>query len=179
MPAAPTPTPPTTSHGADSHRGRSVPSRRLAKTIRVHDIKGERAIALAQAGIAGLMLVLHTVGLPGIPGLHAWGLAALAALVVSSAVRWALTTDNKLPESWLDALSVLDVGIVIALIWSYQFDVDTSAGVMIKPPAFAILLLIVGVRALRFHPRPIVSHRPCRHCRVEPARLCGDAEPRY
>ena len=58
-----------------------MPSRRLAKTIRVHDIKGERAIALAQAGIAGLMLVLHTVGLPGIPGLHTWGLAALVWLV--------------------------------------------------------------------------------------------------
>ena len=67
-----------------------------------------------------------------------------------------LTTDDQLPESWLDALSVFDVGIVIGLIWSYQFDFDASAGVMIKPPAFAILLLIVGVRALRFHPRPIV-----------------------
>ena len=156
MPAAPTPTPPTMRHGADSHRGRSVPSRRLAKTIREHDVKGERAIAWAQAVIAGLILVLHTAGVPGIPGLHAWGLAALAALVISSAVRWALTTDDKLPESWLDALSVFDVGIVIGLIWSYQFDIDASVGVMIKPPAFAILLLIVGVRALRFHPRPIV-----------------------
>ncbi len=54
---------------------------------------------------------------------------ALAALVVSSAVRWALTTDDKLPESWLDALSVFDVGIVIGLIWSYQFDFDASASV--------------------------------------------------
>ena len=156
MPAAPTPTPPTTNDGPDSHRGRSVPSRRLARTIRAHDVQGERAIALAQAGIAGLMLVLHTVGLPGIPNLPGWGLAALAALIVSSAIRWVLTTDDKLPESWLDALSVLDVGIVIALIWSYQFDIDASASVIIKPPAFAILLLIVGVRALRFHPRPIV-----------------------
>jgi diguanylate cyclase (GGDEF)-like protein len=133
-----------------------VQSRRLAKTIRVHDVNGERAIALAQAGIAGLMLVLHTAGLPGIPAVHGWGLLALAALVASSAVRWAITADGKLPETWLDALSVVDVGIVIVLIWSYQFGFDGSASVIVKPPAFAVLLLIVGVRALRFHPRPII-----------------------
>ena len=155
MSAAPTPTS-KTPRAPDHHRGRSTPSRRLVQTIREHDVKGERAIAVAQAGIAALMLTLHAVGLPGIPNLQGWGPLALIALIVSSGVRWRLTTDERLPEAWLDALSVLDVAIVISLIWSYQFGFDVPASAVIRPPAFAILLLIVGVRALRFHPRPIV-----------------------
>ena len=156
MPAAPKPTPPMKRGGPDSHRGRSTPSRRLVQTIREHDVNGERAIAVAQAGIAALMLTLHAVSLPGIPNLQGWGPLALIALIASSGVRWLLTTDEKLPESWLDALSVLDVAIVISLIWSYQFGFHVPASAVIRPPAFAILLLIVGVRALRFHPRPIL-----------------------
>jgi diguanylate cyclase (GGDEF)-like protein len=156
LPAAPKPTPPTKRGGPAGHRGRSTPSRRLVQTIREHDVKGERAIAVAQASGAALLLIVHAVGLPGLPSLQGWGPLCLIALLVSSGVRWRLTIDERLPQAWLDALSVLDVGLVIALIWSYQFDSHIPASAVIRPPAFAILLLIVGVRALRFHPRPIV-----------------------
>jgi diguanylate cyclase (GGDEF)-like protein len=153
--AAPTPTS-KTPRAPDHHRGRSTPSRRLAQAIRRHDVRGERAIAVAQAVIAMLVLLMHSIGLHEIPSLQGLGPLALSALIVSSAVRWALITDDRLPETWLDALNVLDVGLVVSLIWSYQFVSDDPASGVIKPPAFAILLLIVGVRALRFHPRPIV-----------------------
>ena len=155
MSAAPMPTS-KTPRAPDQHRGRSTPSRRLAQAIRQHDVRGERAIAVAQAVIAMLVLLMHSIGLHEIPSLQGLGPLALSALIVSSAVRWALTTDDRLPETWLDALNVLDVGLVVSLIWSYQFASDVPASGVIKPPAFAILLLIVGVRALRFHPRPIV-----------------------
>ena len=154
MSAAVTPTS-KTPRAPDPHRGRAQ-SRRLAQTIRLQDVMGERAIAVGQAVIAMLVLLLHTVGLHQIPNLQGLGPLALSALIVSSAVRWALTTDDRLPEAWLDALNVLDVGLVISLIWSYQFALGVPVSAVIRPPAFAILLLIVGVRALRFHPRPIV-----------------------
>jgi diguanylate cyclase (GGDEF)-like protein len=144
-----------TTRAPDSHRGRT-PSRRLAQTIREHDVRSERAIALAQALVAMLVLLLHSVGLHEIPSLQGLGPLALSALILSSAVRWGLTTEDKLPESWLDVLNVVDIGLVLSLIWSYQFALGVPASAVIKPPAFAVLLLIVGVRALRFHPRPIV-----------------------
>ena len=155
MSAAPMPTS-KTPRAPDHHRGRSTPSRRLAQTIREHDVRSERAIAVAQAVIAMLVLLMHSIGLHEIPSLQGLGPLALSALIVSSAVRWALTTDDRLLETWLDALNVVDVGLVVSLIWSYQFASDVPASDVIEAPAFAILLLIVGVRVLRFHPRPIV-----------------------
>ena len=154
MSAAVTPTS-KTPRAPEQHRGRE-PSRRLVQTIRLHDIRGERAIAFAQAVIAMLVLLFHSVGLHEVPSPQGLGPLALSALIVSSAVRWVLTSDDRLPETWLDALNVLDVGLVVSLIWSYQFVLGTPSSVVIKAPAFAILLLIVGVRVLRFHPRPIV-----------------------
>ncbi len=100
--------------------------------------------------------LLHAIGLHEVPSLQGLGPLALSALIVSSAVRWVLTSDDRLPETWLDALNVIDVGLVVSLIWSYQFVLGNPASVVIKAPAFAILLLIVSVRVLRFHPRPIV-----------------------
>ena len=119
MSAAVTPTS-KTPRAPDQHRGRE-PSRRLVQTIRLHDIRGERAIAVAQAVIAMLVLLLHAIGLHEVPSLQGLGPLALSALIVSSAVRWVLTSDDRLPETWLDALNVLDVGLVVSLIWSYQF----------------------------------------------------------
>ena len=71
-------------------------------------------------------------------------------------MRWWLASREPLPEHWLDALSVVDVGIVLSVIWSYQFAFNHPAGGVLKAPAFVLLLLLVGVRALRFHPRPVV-----------------------
>lgn len=154
-----TPTPPAMKWrpAREKIRGRSTPSRRLAQSLREQEVRGEKAIALAQAGIAVFVLALHAFGFrQGIPGFDSWLFLALAALIGSSAVRWWLASEEPLPERRLDALSVIDVGIVISLIWSYQFAFNHPAGGVLKAPAFLMLLLIVGVRALRFHPRPIV-----------------------
>lgn len=157
MPAAPTPTSDPSRPGPEVHRGRSTPSRRLLQSIREQDVKGEKSIALAQGAVALFVLTLHAVGYQnGIPGFDRWVVAALVALIASSAARWWLASQATLPEHRLDALSVVDVGIVLSLIWSYQYAFHHPAGGVLKAPAFAILLLLVGVRALRFHPRPIV-----------------------
>ena len=121
-----------------------------------HDVRGERAIAVAQAVIAMLVLLMHSIGLHEIPSLQGLGPLALGALVVSSAVRWALTTDDRAAGARLGALNVLDVGLLVSLIWSYQFAYRTTRRAGHQAAGLRILLLVVGVRALRFHPRPIV-----------------------
>jgi diguanylate cyclase (GGDEF)-like protein len=152
--AAPESTQPTQGAPPDAGPGNGGPSGRLAQKLREQDVRGERAIALAQAGIALFVLALHAFGLR--PGLNNWVLLTLIALVLTSCVRWRLAGAARLPERWLDALSVVDVGIVLTLIWGYQFAFQHPAGGILKAPAFLILVLLVGVRALRLHPRPII-----------------------
>lgn len=136
---------------------RYASSRRLAQHVAEQDAKGERAIALAQAGIAVFVVALHAFGFGrSLGGSDILLLMALAALVCSSAVRWWLAGKRPLPLRTLDTLSIVDVGIVLSLIWSYQYAFDLPAGGALKSPAFALLLLLVGVRALRFHPRPVM-----------------------
>ncbi|HEY8246150.1 MAG TPA: EAL domain-containing protein [Hyphomicrobium sp.] len=157
MSAASPPTSETARAATDKYRGRSTPSRRLAQTIREQDVKGEKSIALAQGAIALFVLALHAFGFRhDVLTFDAWVVPALQALMASSAVRWWLASREPLPEHWLDALSVVDVGIVLSVIWSYQFAFNHPAGGVLKAPAFVLLLLLVGVRALRFHPRPVV-----------------------
>jgi diguanylate cyclase (GGDEF)-like protein/PAS domain S-box-containing protein len=126
----------------------------LAQTLHDQDVKGERAIALAQGSIA--LLAIFAYGeMNALSGLWSWGTAVLLALAASSILRWFLTKRDVLPERLLDALNVFDVLAVLSLIWIYHSDFDSTDGLIIRPPAFAILLLIVVVRAWRLHPRPI------------------------
>ena len=154
---APTPKSDAILRASEAPRGRDAPSRRLTQSLMEQDARGEKAIALAQGGIAIFMATLHAFGLQqGIPDVHGWLAVALAALIASSAVRWWLASKPPLPNVKLDILSVIDVGIVLAAIWSYRFAFDLPAGGVLKTPAFLMLLLLVAVRALRFHPRPIL-----------------------
>jgi diguanylate cyclase (GGDEF)-like protein/PAS domain S-box-containing protein len=130
------------------------PSRRLAQTLYEQDVKGERAIALAQGSVAFLAIFAYGETLAP-SGLFSWGMLPFVALIASSALRWFLTKREELPERLLDALNVFDVLAVLALIWIYHANVDGAGPLIIRPPAFSILLLVVTVRALRLHPRPI------------------------
>ena len=137
-------------------RAHVPPSLRLTRKLREQDAKGERAIALATAGIALFVLLLHATALRGGAGLNKWVVWALVGLICSAVIRWRLSDKRPLPEHRLDLLSVVDVGIVLLLIWSYQFSFGHPASGVLKAPGFVLLLLLVGVRALRFHPRPVV-----------------------
>jgi diguanylate cyclase (GGDEF)-like protein len=133
-------------------------SRRLEETLRDYDLKGERAIALAQGAIIFFILALHVVARlgAGLPIVSSWVVLALSLLIMSSALRWVLASSRELPERALDVLNVLDVALFLSLIWSYQYAYAHPAGGSLKAPSFVLLLVLIGLRALRFHPRPII-----------------------
>ena len=133
-------------------------SRRLAQNLRDYDVNGEQSIALAQGAIAISVLALHTFArfMSGLPLLHSWVTVALALLIASSCLRWRLAKSKVLPERTLDALNVIDIGLFLALIWGYQYAYSLPAGAVLKAPSFVLLLVLIGLRALRFHPRAIV-----------------------
>jgi diguanylate cyclase (GGDEF)-like protein len=138
--------------------GQGPTSRRLERNLREYDIKGERAIALAQGAISCFILVLHGMARlkSGMPLFDSWVVLALSLLIMSSAARWVLVRSDDLPERALDVLNVVDIAIFLSLIWSYQYAYNHPAGGVLKAPSFVLLLVLIALRALRFHPRPIV-----------------------
>lgn len=133
-------------------------SGRLEQNLRDYDVKGEQSIALAQGAISCFILVLHCMARlkAGMPIFDSWVVLALAMLVASSVLRWVLAGSKELPERALDVLNVVDIAIFLSLIWSYQYAYDHPAGGSLKAPSFVLLLVLVALRALRFHPRPIL-----------------------
>ncbi len=146
-------------------------SERLRKVLFAHDVNGERSIALAQGAIALFILSLHIIAQIGqrfeVPGAEAgpyaslsaspWVILTLSLLAASSALRLYLTEGSKLPERVLDALNFADVAIFLSLIWGYQYFHGHPAGAVLRAPSQALLLAVVALRALRFHPRPVLT----------------------
>lgn len=133
-------------------------SRRLEANLRAYDIWGEKAIALSQAAICVLILALHEVALynAGRTFPYSWVTVAVGLLIASSALRWWLASRPILSERVLDVLNVFDVAIFLSLIWSYQYAYEHPAAGSLKAPSFVLLLVLIALRALRFHPRPIL-----------------------
>jgi len=144
---------------SDGQRSDPVPtSRRLEQNLRDHDVKGERSIALAQGAISCFILVLHCSARlkSGMAIFDSWVVLALSLLIMSSALRWMLASMQRLPVRALDVLNVVDIGIFLSLIWSYQYAYNHPAGGALKAPSFVLLLVLIALRALKFHPRPIL-----------------------
>jgi diguanylate cyclase (GGDEF)-like protein len=139
--------------------GQGPVSRRIELNLRNYDVKGERAIAIAQAAISCFVLTLHTLAgtRADLSISDSWMVLALGLLIASSGVRWYLTYRDELPERALDLLNVVDVAIILSLIWGYQYVYDHPAGGSLQAPSFALLIVLIGLRALRFHPRPILT----------------------
>ncbi len=138
--------------------GKSRTSERLAMRLYEHDVQGEKAIAVGQGFICCLVLCLHVLARfdSGLDMLNPWLVLTLTALIASSAFRYHLARERMLPHRTLDVLNVVDIGIFLFLIWSYQFAYHHPAGSVLKAPSFALLGTLVALRALRFHPRPIL-----------------------
>lgn len=135
-------------------------AQRLKATIKTQDIRGEKAIAMAQGAVVIFVLVLHIGaqigGGAGLLGSNPWVVAILSVLFASSMVRLAIARSASLPERTLDAMNLFDVGVFLCLMWSYQYVYHHAAGGVLKAPSFALLFVLVAARALRFDPRPVI-----------------------
>ena len=136
----------------------STSSRRLSNFMREYDARSERAVAAAQGAIALFILILHIGARIGKDQatVNPWVVGVLVALVVSSMLRAQLSRRPALPDRLLNVLNAADVTIFLLLIWSYQFAYEHPAGGVLKAPSISILFVLVALRALRFHPVPLI-----------------------
>jgi methyl-accepting chemotaxis protein len=152
------PNPARSPQAADTAGVADPDSDRLRQTLQRHDVQGEKAIAVAQAGISCFVLILHVVAQLSseAQAFDLWVVIALGGLIASSAIRFLLCRANRLPDRLLDLLNLADIAIFLSLIWSYQFAYHHPAGGVLKAPSYVLLFVLVALRALRFHPRPIL-----------------------
>ena len=137
-------------------------SERLQKTLVNHDARGEKSIALAQAGVCLFVLVLHSGAMVlnhmEHMGLHnIWVPVILSGLILNSMLRYLAARITPLREWVFEVINVADVAIFLSLLWSYQFTYAVTAGSVLQAPSLALLFVLIAIRALRFHPRPILT----------------------
>lgn len=151
--------PPASEQDAGTPPETSRKSGRLQQSLIDHDARGEKSIAIGQAGICCFVMALHLMAQfsYGWHELNLWVPCILMGLTVSSFLRYMAARTKPLPERQLEVLNVTDIAIFLSLIWSYQFAYDHAATGVLKAPSMTLLFVLVGLRALRFHPVPILT----------------------
>jgi len=127
-------------------------------TLRDYDVRGEKSIAIAQAGICCFVLVLHLVAQYSshLQSVNPWVLIILGALIASSFLRFMAARTKPLREWSLEIFNIVDVAIFLSLIWSYQIAYDHAASGVLKSPSMTLLFVLIALRALRLHPVPLL-----------------------
>lgn len=137
----------------------SKKSRRLQQSLIEHDMRGEKSIAIAQAGICCFVLTLHLIAQYSShwKDMNLWIPAILVPLIASSFLRFMAARTKPLPERQLGILNITDIAIFLSLIWSYQFAYHHVVAGVLKAPSMTLLFVLIALRALRFHPVPILT----------------------
>jgi len=130
----------------------------LQQILLDHDVRAEKAIALAQAGICAFILAVYGVAyyIGSLPKLNLWVPAITISLILTSLLRNLAARTTPFPKGLFDLINIVDIVIFLSLIWSYQFSYDMAAGSVLKAPSMTFLFVLIGLRALRFHPMPII-----------------------
>lgn len=83
-----------------------------------------------------------------------WALSIYAAF---SLLRFYLAIKNNLPDWMLYLSSVVDIFLLMSLIWSFHLQYGQPASFYLKAPTLLYVFIFIGIRALHFDPRFIIS----------------------
>ena len=130
----------------------------LKAAVLRHDRLGEIGIAKALGAISVFVVVLHLIAAlkSDWQTFNIWVVGLLLGSLVICAARIHLAKRPVFSEMMLGALTLCEVGVFITLIWSYQFAHEHTASAVLKSPSIVFLFVLIGVRALRFHPLPAI-----------------------
>lgn len=133
---------------------------RVKAIVEEQDRAGERLIGYVQLGIGAMLWMLYLLAprpndapmsmLAPVP-------LALSVYTTFSLVRLWLILRRRAP-GWFVGLSIsVDVGLVLALIWSFHLQYGQAPGFALKAPTFVYLFMLIALRALRFDPRYVLA----------------------
>lgn len=82
---------------------------------------------------------------------------AIVAFLAFSLIRLWLILRGRVSD-WFVGLSILaDFGLLLGLIWSFQYQYGQPPGFSLKAPTFVYLFVFVVLRSLRFNPRYVLT----------------------
>jgi adenylate cyclase len=133
---------------------------RVTRLIRAQEEDSERLIGWMQLALAATFAALYLIA----PRPHDAQVTmlmpvplALTCYAAFTAARLWLAYRNYLP-GWLLVLSILaDTALLLNLIWSFHLEYGQPAAFSLKVPTFIYVFVFVGLRALRFDYRYVLS----------------------
>jgi adenylate cyclase len=133
---------------------------RVSRLIRAQEEDSERLIGWMQLALAAIFAALYLIA-PRPLDAHVSMLMpvplALASYAAFTGARLWLAYRNYLP-GWLLVLSILaDTALLLNLIWSFHQEYGQPAAFSLKVPTFIYIFVFVGLRALRFDYRYVLS----------------------
>ena len=81
----------------------------------------------------------------------------LSLYLAFSLIRFALAINRKLPDWMLYLSSVVDIILLLGLIWSFHLQYEQPPSFYLKSPTLLYLFIFIGIRALHFDPRFVIS----------------------
>lgn len=133
---------------------------RVKMVVAMEDRASERLIGLVQLVIGCTLWVLYLLApRPADAAISMFSPVpmALGVYLAFSLFRYWLIVQRRTPD-WFVGLSITaDVGLLLALIWSFHIEYLQPAGFSLKAPTFVYLFVFVVLRALRFDARYVLA----------------------
>jgi len=123
-----------------------------------HEQNAERFVAIAQVAIAVAMIAVALIP-ASVPVTGKANIAialALFTMVASSMLRFSLSSRQELPDLFLDVLTFVDVAAILTLAISLSGAIPGSFGEFRFEPVMMWPIIVIGLRTMRAHPRPIL-----------------------
>ncbi len=141
--------------------GEQAPSHlpeRLHTAIAAHQIQSEVLIGWVQLFLVAFFAALYAIAPKTSEGTHfmpvPWGLALYFVFTVT---RLFLSYRGALPRWFLVTSVVLDVGLLMALIWSFHLQYEQPASFYLKVPTLLYVFIFIALRTLRFEPGYVLA----------------------
>jgi len=131
---------------------------RIRDDIRAREASSEHLIGWVQLGLVMFFSTLYAIA-PRAEGSAGFNFVpyALAAYFLFTVTRLVLSYRYELPQWYLLVSIFVDMALLVGLIFSFHIQYDQHPTFYLKTPTLMYVFLFIGLRALRFDPRFVLT----------------------
>ena len=131
---------------------------RVRDDIRAREASSEHLIGWVQLGLVLFFTTLYAIA-PRAEGTAGFNFVpyALTAYFLFTVTRLILSYRYELPEWYLLVSIFVDMSLLVGLIFSFHIQYDQHPTFYLKTPTLMYVFLFIGLRALRFDPRFVLT----------------------
>jgi adenylate cyclase len=134
------------------------PPDRVARAIREQEDRSEVLVCYMQLAAVAFFSLFYALSPKGhAPGMHeSYVPLTFGAYTVFTVYRLWAARRGPLTNGLLAASVIIDVGVLMATIWSFHLQYQQPAALYLKAPTLLYVFIIIALRALRFDPRWVI-----------------------